>query len=230
MPSSQNPHLMPHRYARFLEGAMWLFCALVLVWRSAAVLLQPGPPAGWDSPGHFYLFNKMLSLLREGRLSAYDPMWFGGFPAFVLYPPFAYIVMALPHILSFGLITPELSFNLTLFAIPFFFLVSLVWTGRVFLGPRAGIVLLPLGLMYLMLGVDYAYAGLGLSGLYLTGMSPGALALPMLLVMLGLLESARRDGSIKLRFWAGFWLALIVLTHTLTALFALWSLMLFSLL
>lgn len=175
---------------------------------------------GWDTPAHRFFTAKMAELLGRGQVSAYIPEWDGGLPAFYFYPPLFFILSALPACLFPTLVSPELSFNAAVFLAPFLFLGAVWFCGVSFLGRIRGAALLPLGITFLLLE-PFGAQGIGLTGLLITGLIPSFYGVICFALYFGLLVRALRSQSSLLAVVCGVALGAVILTHLLTAIFAL---------
>src|SRR4051812_2101900 len=99
------------RSSGMLTALVWAL-AVLFVFYQLYPLLRGVEPAGWDITGHLYVFNEFLSNLAHGRVHGYDFMWGGGYPTFTLYPPSAYLFLALPFLVTGGAISPLASFDI----------------------------------------------------------------------------------------------------------------------
>jgi len=160
----------------------------------------------------------MLDFLKDFQLSGYDPEWYAGYPAFVLYPPLFYMLVALLSLLSGGIVPLSLSFNLTQFLLVPTFLGSLYFCTLQWLGKRVAAVGVLLGIFYLCLPPHFAHSGNGLAAALQIGFLPNFLGYVELLLLLGTLK-----GPLNFRKFASaaILLAALILTHQLTAVFAL---------
>ena len=112
-----------HSSRRYLEPAAWLIVAVILAYKLAPIL-SVKEVAGWDLPMHRAWCELMVQFLTVGRFSGYDPVQLGGIPAFVLYPPLFYILVALPTVVTAGALPTTLAFNIVLVLIPFLFIFA----------------------------------------------------------------------------------------------------------
>lgn|GEM_PF-1437957 len=182
--------------------------------------------AGWDLTPHYYLFELFISYLKEGRLSGYDPNWYGGYPAFSLYAPFAYLVLGLPHLLTFGAISSQFSFNVMLFFVPCAALFAFRELSRVFFGasPKVSIAALLFGLLFLTADREFAHLGVGVPAELYVGLVPNFVGLTFFLFFLLTLERFNQSGKRSVFCWSVALLSCVILSHTLTAVFAFWIL------
>lgn len=211
------------------DRAVLLAACVLLLWHLLP-LLSASPLAGWDLTPHYYLVEKMAELIRSGRLSGYDPNWYGGYPLFVLYPPLFYIVVAGTHLLSFELIPLALCFNLCLFIIPLALLFSLRFAARRCFGAEAAIAVPIFALLFLTLPAAYAHFSVGLLGMVAIGMPASFAALVLLALIIGMLEHAAQQGQSRGQtVTLGLLIAAVILTHTVIALFTAWTLVFYFL-
>lgn len=187
-------------------------------------VLQPKLLAGWDLPGHYYLYTVMLELLGRGEIAGYDTGWFAGFDAFRYYPPGAYLLLALPHVLSFGALDPTLSFNLVVFLLPLLMTGACYYAGHRCYGQRGGAAAALLGLLFLAVPCAFSHMGVGIGSVTKIGLLPaffGSLLLVLLFAQLTEPLSPRRALA------SGVLLGALLFTHHLSSLFAGWTLALF---
>jgi hypothetical protein len=93
------------------------------------------------------------------------------------------------------------------------------WAGRALYGPERGALILPLAAGFLLL-TEYSPQGIGLGSIYYTGLLPAFFALILLSVFAGSLFQALQTPSWRWSLAAGLLLGLVVLSHVLTAIFA----------
>lgn len=205
------------------------FLVLIVLALNTFPLLFGGYPAGWDMPGHYNLYIRMTELLRNFDLFAYDPTWFGGYPTFVLYPPFFYIIPALINILTGSFLDPKLIFNLYIFLIPFslFFALRFAvikWYGREVLNWFHLLVL-----CYFFTDVEHAHLSIGLAGYYYIGLPVASLGAVFYLLFLSSLRNINITSSKMVVIRSAALLALIGYTHSLTAVFAAFTFLIYAL-
>lgn len=208
---------------------IWFLSALALGWLLRPLLMNRVTP-GWDTTPHFYLFNKMVEYLKVGRISGYDSLWFGGFPAFKFYGPLPYMLMSVPYFVSAGNIGIPLSFNLFLFALPFLFLASLWYTARVWFDKTGGYIAMIFGTFFLCAVQDKAYMGVGIDSIVSIGLFTSFFAICLMMFFLGVIEKQRRTPRISYLLWGSVILTMLILTHAMTLLFTLLLLGIFTLL
>ncbi len=187
-------------------------------------ILQSKVLAGQDMAGHFYLFKRALLYLQQAQLSDYNIGWFAGYPEFSLTSIFPYLLPAGLYYIGFGALSPELCFNAVVFLIPLLLLCSVGWSAASFFGARAGsyaILLASLGLTSL---APLQRNSLGISELLQAGHFTSYLALPFVVLFIGLLERTRKTLSFLAALLAGATLATLLcigIEHAIFALFAL---------
>lgn len=199
---------------------IWGFSIFALSWLLSPLLVNRITP-GWDTTPHFYLFTKMVDYLKMGRVSGYDGLWFGGFPAFRLYGPFPYILMSIPHFFSFGKIGLPLSFNLFLFSLPFFFLSSIWYTARIWFDKMGGYIAMIFGTIFLCAVQDKAYMGVGIDSIISVGLFTSFFAICLMIFFLGVIEKHRKTPKFGNLIWGALLLTMLILTHAMTLLFTL---------
>lgn len=184
---------------------------------------------GWDTTPHFYLLTKMVEFIKMGRVSGYDALWFGGFPAFTFYGPLPYIIMALLFLASGGMIGIALAFNLFIFALPILFLAAVYYAARVWFGKNAGPVSLIFGTFFLTAVREYAYVGTGINSMIAIGLFSSFFAICLMVFFLGVIENQRKYNKWKYLVWGAVLLSMLLLTHAMTTLFTLVLLGVFTL-
>ena len=197
---------------------VWGLCTGLIIWFLYPIISNQ-ILAGWDLTGHFYLLTKMVDFLKTGAITGYDANWLGGYPVFTFYGPFPYILLALPHVLSFGAIPINFLFNCFLFLLPFFFLFSIYYTSRVWFGKKIGPLALLFSLFFLLASRDYAHFGVGLNAEVCLGLFASIFAISLMVFLLGVFGRQRLEKSWKLMLVGGVLLAMIILTHAMTTLF-----------
>ena len=219
---------MPYRniYRYKFDILIFLSCFFVLA-LALRTILGSEILAGWDMPGHYYLYNKMIESLGQGRISSYDPAWYAGYPAFKLYPPFFYFALASIYYLCFGLIEPVLIFNLAVFLLPFLLIISVYWTSKVYFNTSAARISVWLTLLTLFLGREYSHYNLGLPGQLYIGSPANSLALPLFVILIGLLKKISENTKYTSQILLMISLIAIICTHILSAIFTFWILIVF---
>ena len=183
-------------------------------------LLDNNHAVGWDMPGHYYLFERALSLLKMWKLQAYDSLWFGGYPIFTLYPPFTYLLLSAFYFVFGWLLPKKLVFNLFIFLLPVFFVIALRFATKAFFGRQYVSLAILTSLLFFFQGVEHSHSGVGLGGLFFIGLPSNFLGLGLLLFFLGCLYKLNEEPSGKNCAVAVILLALISYTHSLTTVFA----------
>lgn len=212
-----------------LEVFVWAFCSAFLIY-ALYPLFSTEVIAGWDLPPHYYLMHKMAEFMQAGHITGYDANWFGGYPAFTFYGPLPYFIVALPHVLTGGVISLNLLFNLFLFALPFLFLFSLRYTGNVWFGKKVAPLAVLMGLFYLTMIKDQSYVGIGLHSEIYLGLFANFFASSLMVLLLGLIEKQRKTRKRLYLVLAALLTGAIVLSHILTALFTVLALTIYLLL
>lgn len=208
---------------RYHYPLLWVLC-VVTIFGHMSPLLTNRPISGWDTSSHLYLTYKALELLKEGKLSGYDPNWFGGYAVFTLYPPLAYVVLLLPHLISLGVINVTLSFNAMLTILPLFLLAALCFTSAELFGKQYRSATLILGLFFLLLPSRYAHQALGMGALVGVGFVTNYVALPVFITLMGLFHRLLRAPSPQLYVVAILGMAFLLMSHLLTSIFCFWYL------
>lgn len=210
-----------------VECSVLVFCSVVL-----ALLLSPLLSSQvfseWDLLPQYYLTERLARQLMHGELSSYDSLWFAGYPTFTYYGWFPYLAALVPHLL-FQSLSISASLNLTLFALPFVFLVVLRWTGAAFLRVERRWLILVGGLSMLTLQADSHLVPFGIFSHLLHGHLASFIGTILICALVGTLERARVNNRRSLWTFSGLLFGLILLSHTLSAIFAVFVLCAFLL-
>ncbi len=205
--------------ANRLDVIVWTICTLFLFVALRGLFVNE-IIAGWDTTAHMYLLTKMVEFMKEWQISGYDPNWYGGYPAFTFYGPLPYILMAVPHLASFGKLSLPWCFNLFLFLQPFLFLAGVCYASRVWFGKSAGAISMVFGMIFLTAIKYHAYLGIGIHSVVYLGLFTNIFAITLMLFLLGVVEMQRKTHEKKYLIVAAILLAMIILTHAMTTLFA----------
>ncbi len=181
--------------ARLLAAALYA-ASLLLVCLKVPYLLSAEPLAGWDTVGHLHLASVYRGLFADLRSAGYDTGWFQGQPAFVLYPPFFYFIVALLDSVMGAWLPLSASFNAAILLVLIFYSCAYLGLARVLLADErdtpSGAMLAAAGLL-----VPLGYSGDGLQGAGLVGVLEGTfvstLGLGLALMALASLERYRRE-------------------------------------
>ncbi len=200
---------------------LWAF-ALGFIWFHVGEVLEDRALAGWDLVPHYTLYVDLLGYLKHGALAGYNQFALTGYPEFTLYPPLGYLFLALPHLLSTGSISEQLSFNVMLAALPVLFLIALHDTARVFFDRTTARWAVLLGTIFLASPPAFGLAGMGLTSIFGTGLIVSFQGLVLFVVLLGVLERIRtgRSGALLATACLTSVSTLLALTHLLTAVLA----------
>lgn len=215
--------------------APWLFDFLCyLIFGSLALLIclpyiSNRTPAGWDLSPHYYLAERMLHYMQQGRISGYNPEWLAGYPEFTLYPPFYFILATLPVVLSDGEIPVALSFNvlnvILILSLPLAFrYLTLSWMGKH--DGRWGMLF---GFAFLFLPKNLSMLGVGLGGIFATGLAPGFLGFVLCILFIACLVRLHRENDFVRAVLAAMLLAATIVSHLLSAVFIIWVLLIYVL-
>jgi hypothetical protein len=205
------------------------------------VYLSSGYIASIDLPGHIAIIERMDPQLIHLRLFFYDPAWFTGWPAFQFYAFFAHAFTAIlslvvapwsedpvrlccQALLWFGCVS--LPFSVYYFALPLGEKVGdtnrLTTIERSMLAMSAGF------LSFWFLNHDYEWHGVGGGAVLYIGLYSQIFAWHLLLVHGGALARLLRLPSKKNELLLCAVFSILLLTHTLTALFVLLVVLLLS--
>ncbi len=217
-------------------GLVALAAAVIpLVWWFKAWLTDRSI-ASVDLPGHIAIIRRMILQLSSFRLDFYDPVWLTGWPAFRFYPFLPHLVAALASqicrpwwqdpvafavhaILVAGCATLPLSI--------WYFLLPM---ARQIRGVRAGDTGTVPGLLlaasvafvsFWFLNQDTGYYGIGASGPMFIGLFGQVFGWHLLLLQFGSMARFLIDGERKHLRAVSIYFALLVVSHPLTAMFAL---------
>ncbi len=202
----------------YFDLIAWIVC-IGLITYTLSPILGNEIIAGWDLISHLYLVEKMAEFIRHGNVSGYDGNWFGGYPVFTFYGPLPYIIIALPNIVSFGLIPLNFLFNLFLFLLPLFFLFSIYYTSRIWFGKNNGPFSLFFGLLFLFYVKEFSYSGIGINAEIYLGLFSNLFAISLMMLLFGFIKNHELKKDKKTIITGSFLLAMIILTHVLTTLF-----------
>lgn len=211
-------------FDKLLQRLLFATGAAVIAWHLCGNL-QPRVLAGWDTSPHLWVFLRATRAMKELQLYSFDSMWFAGYPLFSLYPPLAYLLFALPHLLTFGAIGPISSFNLSFLLLAGILGAAVLIAARTLLGRRAvGFALFGyfLFLTYPSSGMENGY-GLGLAALQKGGLIANFAASVFLLLFLAALNRLHSAASNAPTAAAALSLGAIFWTHQISALFALFA-------
>ncbi len=176
--------------------------------------------SGWDMEPQYHLVELMASFLREGHITGYDRAWFAGYPAFTFYGPFTYILAAAPTVLTGGLISVSAGFHTIIIVLPFLFLATLRYSTRIFFGDTAATISLLFGSFFLLSPSNNLSGPFGIHGSLTHGTINGFVGTVLILLLLGLVEKSRREQSSLSVALSTAVLAVLILTHTLSTIFA----------
>ncbi len=177
--------------------AVALYSAAVLaVCLKVPYLLTAETLTGWDTVGHLHLAAVYRGLVADLRSAGYDTGWFQGQPAFTLYPPFFYFVVALLDAVIGTWLPLSASFNAAILLVLLFSSCAYLSFARALLAEErdtaSGALLAAAGLL-----VPLSYSGDGLQGAGLVGALEGTfvstLGLGLALMALASLERYRRE-------------------------------------
>lgn len=225
-------------FGPLLNTAVYLsFAAFVCIW--FRVYFTSSVVAGVDLPGHIAATELLVQHLSHGSIRFHDPYWFTGYPAFQFYAFSAHLLAAL---LSFPLrlISDEpvrLAAHLQLL----FLVATLPVAFRYFLQPilielferdyarirrfNWLIALTICAFTFWFINHDQQWFGIGAAAALNVGLFSQALAWHVTLFYFSTLMRIAIDEPVA-KGAAGLLLCLLILTHTLTAIFALFVAML----
>lgn len=200
---------------------LWAF-ALGFIWFHVGEVVADRALAGWDLVPHYTLYVNFLDYLKHGALAGYNQFALTGYPEFTLYAPLGYLFLALPHLISTGSISEQLSFNTMLAALPVLFLLALKDTTKVFFDRATARWAVLLGTLFLASPPAFGLAGMGLTSIFNTGLIISFQGLVLFVVLLGVLERIRtgRSGPLLATACLTSVSTLLALTHLLTAILA----------
>ncbi|HVN85632.1 MAG TPA: hypothetical protein VMW17_12390 [Candidatus Binatia bacterium] len=186
-----------------------------------------------DLPGHVAVVERMIEQLRHGRIFFYDPRWFAGWPVGEFYALLAHLVAAMFALLltPFSQSAPQLAVNLMCLAACSLLPLSMTWAWTPLVreicgGDRvdAGIELVGLlwvgALTLWYLNSDDPGFGLGVDGAFLAGLFPQVFGWHLVLLYVGVIYRAIEHSSVRREVALGAIVGLLLLTHTLSAVYA----------
>ena len=228
---------MPFRSLKTLsEEQQWRYVEYMLLAAAAIPILlvlraffSTDMVSGWDMEPQYHLVELMVGYLREGRITGYDRAWFAGYPAFTFYGPFTYILAAAPSLLSADIFPPAFGLHIIIIALPFLYLWALRFTTKTFFGSRAGCVSILFGIFFLLSPSNNLSGPFGIHGSLTHGTINGFVGAVLILLLLGIVESHRQASSSIKAALATIVFAVLILTHTLSTIFALSLLLTYSL-
>ncbi|MFA6251962.1 MAG: hypothetical protein WCX74_00955 [Candidatus Paceibacterota bacterium] len=172
-----------------------------------------------DTPGHYYLCEKMLEYLQQFHISGYDYNWFNGFPVFLFYNQLPYITVCFLHLISFKAISLTLSFNLVSFSLPFLFLISVYYTtNALFRDKKINIISVCIAYLILLSSTAYNF-GIGIIGQYLNGFFSNCFTWPLFIFFIGVIEKLKQTSKRKYLLIAILLFSGIILSHIFVTIF-----------
>lgn len=208
------------------EKLMWLY-AVVLIVADLRAALSGGILAGWDLVPNYYLAQSMAANLADGRLTGYDPNWFGGYPSFVFYGPLPYLLIAGLHYASLQSLSINSCCNIFIFLLPFLFLLVFRYTARVFFGGKADTFAMIFALLFLFSSGSAHHAPIGIGSSLLHGHLADFFAVCLSTLLIGIVERDRQHPALANELAAAMLLAGVILSHNTEAIFAVLMLTLF---
>ena len=210
------------RLGRRVLAAAPYAASLLLVCLKVTYLFSAEPLTGWDTVGHLHLASVYRGLFADLRSAGYDTGWFLGQPAFVLYPPLFYFVVALLDAVIGAWLGLSASFNAAILLVLLFYSCAYLSLARVLLedaaDPLSGALLAAAGLL-----VPLGYSGDGLQGAGLVGAIEGTFVstfgLGLALMALASLERFRRGRRPASLVRYLCFAALLYYTHYLSTIF-----------
>jgi hypothetical protein len=186
---------------------------LISVW-IISPLFHPGLPTAWDAGRHLLHCQIMKDLhLSNFRLDGINPYWYLGVQHLLFYSPFFYFLTDIFHFLTFQQLPLDICFKL-FYALSFLaFPFALYWLLR-----QLEISAEASALAALCVPAFSAAHGLGIEGLFVTGLLNEQFALVIFCFALGSLLKAIRFGG-KYIFICGILIGLLGLSHIITAVF-----------
>ena len=197
-------------------------------------LLSAAPLASEDLPAHISLIERLKEHLLSGRIFFYDTAWFGGWPAFQFYGFAPHLLIAIFSI-PLGLFSTnsvELATNLSLFLLLATLPISISYCANAFLNDGSNrystikrelsliVQIFSCSLAIWFLHHDEQFYGIGAGAAIFVGLLTQTFAWHLLLLYLGTLLRSLSDNSKILRGSALIF-AMLLLTHPLTAIYAL---------
>lgn len=202
---------LPESYILVLCGLLsfWVF---IPFWRS-------GLPAAWDAGAVYYRCLTMKNLfLCNFQLDGWSPYWYLGVQQFLFYSLLPSLVTVLLHFLTFQLVPLISIFKLVYFLIYFGLPYACYWLLR-----RLAIDPLPAALAALGVPAYSAIHGIGIQGLFTTGLFTQVFSLLLFCLALGYIIKPGRHPIMP-----GTLCALAYLAHTFTGIYLLLCLLVFT--
>jgi len=104
--------------SRWADNPRWTLCLLSLILFAGALPILGGVPVyGDDHSSHLVIISHLVDLLRAGQFDFFAPDYNLGFPMYLYYQPLPHLSVAILHLLSFGLISITLAFNVSIILI-----------------------------------------------------------------------------------------------------------------
>lgn len=176
------------KYTQYLRFLLWGVVFLILFLAIHGVFSE-GLPGGWDTQGHYYLAEETTKHLKDGQLTFYDEKWFAGYPAFPLYGPLFYYLIAFFHLISFQVLPVLFLFKLALFLFPFLFVIAFVFASKKWFGKSSELFALPVSMVFLLVSKLHNAYGIGIASYTMAGLIPNFLGIVLLLFYLGSLKT-----------------------------------------
>jgi hypothetical protein len=198
--------------------------------------------SGWDLPGQIAAVERMMQQLPHLRFVFYDPAWFGGWGLDLFYAPLSHIAAALLAY-PLSLVSKEpaaLACHVILVigcsALPFsFWYLLLPMAKNIVGGDRLSlndscILAFSVSLLgFWFLNHDYQFWGIGSASVMGIGLFAQLFGWHFLLLHAGALARLLETGETRFESLTSIFFALLVLSHSLTSIFALGFVLLLAL-
>ncbi|EKD99726.1 MAG: hypothetical protein ACD_22C00189G0004 [uncultured bacterium] len=220
---------------KFLAGEVWrrapFYTVTLLVFVANFVwfkgLIKNCELPGWDTPGHYYVLQKVVSALESSHnpqnlLNIYDTNWFGGIELFKLYTPLYYWLVAVFWLITFKIIPLALLFRLSLFLLINLFPLVFWYFCRVYIDSESAKWAFAFSIFFVFFPINLSSSGIGAGSLTYMGLIPGFMGLLLAMLSLTFLRQIHLSGhstSYSLLFAVSF--SALVLTHILSTVFVL---------
>lgn len=171
------------RRIRWIPWMDRLALLAIMGWAIVVVrpFFDPGYPSSWDGDSHFARLKAMADLfLPRGRTDGWCPYWYNGTVLFLFYPKLFFLLAAAMFLASARLVPLLLVFKILVAGAYVFLPPALYIMARCYRFSRFAALCAAL----CTLAVSAPH-GIGVEGLFATGLIPHGFALPLLALALG---------------------------------------------
>lgn len=197
------------------RDALLIISAIAITaWKLSGLFAYPDELLpGWDTLPHFYLFERFLSLLQDGRFSGYNSEQLGGFPLFYFYSPLSFLLGALIKIIGAGEISTIFAWRLFLFFNVVSFILAFWFFARVFAHRSIGGLTIAIALFYIFYPSGFRAFGIGATATIIGGLFASSLAITFALISLAFLELFRETNKSRYAAAGALCFAATILSH-----------------